>query len=171
MFTTDRDHDSFSLRRVAGPGVRGGAVLAAAALAVSGMLGPVATAAGPAPADLPGHTGRWMSHGRVLELRDDGTGTFSAWIGARDGTHVDLSRVPAPGPAEVSEVTGVRTQGAGAMSPSEAPGVGALVQIGVDDGTGVAHVEWSSGPRSMTSDLCPTTPLTREQMEILHCGA
>lgn len=171
-------------------GRRAGRVFAAAVLAAS-MTGAVSVAAAPigaapavpdaapapapapapSPAELADETGSWFSHGYTLELRDDGTGELAAWLGAFDGTRIQLSLIPAPGPATVAEVTGIEQIGAGALAPAEQPGVGGLVTMTFGDEVRTAHVEWTSGADRLTADLCPTEGLDAEQMSALRCGA
>lgn len=148
----------------------------AAALAATLSVAPAASAAPeapsvPSPADVVRETGSWLSHGRTLELRADGSGTFATWLGAFDGTRLQLRLIPAPGAATVAEVTAVETVGAGALAPDETPGLGGLVTVAVGEPIRTAHVEWTSGPRRMTADLCPAEGLTAEQMNVLRCGA
>lgn len=125
----------------------------------------------PVPADLVEETGSWFAHGYTLDLRADGTGTFAVWVGAFDGTRIDVSLIPAPGPATVAEVVGVETVGAGALGPDGTPGIGGLVTIAFGAPVRTAHVEWTSGPRRLTADLCPTEGLDAVAMAILRCGA
>ncbi|MFN3339237.1 MAG: hypothetical protein ACK40Z_06015 [Dietzia sp.] len=125
----------------------------------------------PSPAEVVRETGSWFSHGYTLDLRADGTGMFAAWVGAFDGTRVQLSLIPAPGSATVAEVTAVETVGSGGLAPGELPGIGGLVTIAFGDGVRTAHVEWSSGPRRLAADLCPTEGLDAAQMAVLRCGA
>jgi hypothetical protein len=125
----------------------------------------------PVPADLVEETGSWFAHGHTLDLRADGTGTFAVWVGAFDGTLVDVSLIPAPGPATVAEVVGVETVGAGALGPDGTPGIGGLVTIAFGAPVRTAHVEWTSGPRRLSADLCPTEDLDAVAMAILRCGA
>ncbi len=131
---------------------------------------PVATPV-PGPADLVGETGSWFAHGYTLDLRSDGTGTFAVWVGAFDGTRIDVSLIPAPGPATVAEVVGVETVGAGALGPDGTPGIGGLVTIAFGAPVRTAHVEWTSGPRRLSADLCPAEGLDAVAMAILRCGA
>lgn len=123
------------------------------------------------PADVVRETGRWFSHGRTLELRPDGTGTFAVWMGAFDGHLVQLRLVPAPGEATVAEVVAVDRMGAGALAPDEVPGIGGLVTVSFGRAARAAHVEWSSGPRRLAADLCATEGLDARAMEELRCGA
>lgn len=123
------------------------------------------------PADVVRETGRWFSHGRTLELRPDGTGTFAVWMGAFDGHLVQLRLIPAPGEATVAEVVAVDRVGAGALAPDEVPGIGGLVTVTFGQAARTAHVEWSSGPRRLAADLCPTEGLDARAMEELRCGA
>lgn len=166
-----------------GAGRVAGRVLITALLAVS-MTGGVSVAAAPigsaptvpadaapAPAELVQETGSWFSHGRTLELRDDGTGEFAVWLGAFDGTRIQLSLIPAPGAAAVAEVAAVHEVGAGALAPAEQPGVGGLVTITFGDAVRTAHVEWTSGAHRLSADLCPTEGLDAQQMAALRCGA
>lgn len=139
---------------------------------------PVALQSGPAmapavlsPADVVRETGSWFAHGYTLDLRPDGTGTFAVWIGAFDGNRVHLRLIPAPGEATVAEVVAVETVGAGALAPDELPATGGLVTIGVGQEVRTAHVEWSSGPRRLSVDLCPAEGLDAAAMEALRCGA
>lgn len=125
----------------------------------------------PVPADLVEETGSWFAHGYTLDLRADGTGTFAVWVGAFDGTRIDVSLIPAPGPATVAEVVGVETVGDGALGPDGTPGIGGLVTIAFGAPVRTAHVEWTSGPRRLTADLCPTEGLDAVAMAILRCGA
>ena len=125
----------------------------------------------PAPADLVRQTGSWYRHGRTLDLRADGTGTFATWVGALDGTLLRLRLVPAPGPAAVAEVTAVETVGAGALAPAEEPGVGGLVTMTFGAPVRTAHVEWTAGPTRHAEDLCPAEGLDADQMAALRCGA
>lgn len=125
----------------------------------------------PVPADLVEETGSWFAHGHTLDLRADGTGTFAVWVGAFDGNLIDVSLIPAPGPATVAEVVGVETVGAGALGPDGTPGIGGLVTIAFGAPVRTAHVEWTSGPRRLSADLCPTEDLDAVAMAILRCGA
>ena len=93
------------------------------------------------------------------------------WVGAFDGTRIDVSLIPAPGPATVAEVVGVETVGAGALGPDGTPGIGGLVTIAFGAPVRTAHVEWTSGPRRLSADLCPTEGLDAVAMAILRCGA
>lgn len=150
------------------------AMLAGATTVVAVSTGATPAATGPAvptPAEVVRETGSWISHGYTLELRPDGTGEFAAWVGAYDGTSIQLRLIPAPGPATVAEVTAVETIGDGGLGVDEVPGVGGLVTIAFGDAVRTAHVEWSSGPRRMTADLCPATGLDAAAMEALRCGA
>ncbi|MFN3601828.1 MAG: hypothetical protein ACK4UY_10625 [Dietzia sp.] len=160
---------------------RAGRVLVAASLVMS-MAGASTLAAAPtvavpvaspvpSPAEVVRETGSWFSHGYTLDLRADGTGMFAAWVGAFDGTRVQLSLIPAPGSATVAEVTAVETVGLGGLAPDERPGVGGLVTIAFGDAVRTAHVEWSSGPHRLSADLCPTEGLDAAQMAVLRCGA
>lgn len=128
-------------------------------------------AAVPSPADVVRETGRWFSHGRTLELRPDGTGTFAVWMGAFDGHRVQLRLIPAPGTATVAEVVAVDGVGAGALAPDETPGTGGLVTVSFGQAARTAHVEWSSGPRRLAADLCAAEGLDARAMEVLRCGA
>ena len=151
--------------------------VAAVAVSATVMVGAPAVSASPTaqgeapPAALVARTGGWFSHGRTLELRDDGTGTLAAWIGAFDGTRIELRLVPLDGVGEVAEVTGIEQIGRGALAPSETPGPGGLVTVEFGDPVPTAHVQWSAGARRMQADLCPVSGLTRSDMERLHCGA
>ncbi|MBB1042371.1 hypothetical protein G6018_09465 [Dietzia sp. DQ11-44] len=156
---------------------RAGRALAAAAL-VASMAGvstlvatPTSAAPVPSPAEVVRETGSWFAHGYTLDLRADGTGMLAAWVGAFDGTRVQVRLIPAPGPATVAEVTAVETVGRGGLAPDEQPGIGGLVTIAVGDEVRTAHVEWSSGPRRLAVDLCPTDGLDAEMMAVLRCGA
>lgn len=142
----------------------------ASAPSPAGSPAPVAAPV-PGPADLVGETGSWFAHGYTLDLRADGTGTFAVWVGAFDGTRIDVSLIPAPGPATVAEVVGVETVGAGALGPDGTPGIGGLVTIAFGAPVRTAHVEWTSGPRRLSADLCPTEGLDAVAMAILRCGA
>lgn len=136
------------------------------------LTGPaVAVVPHPAPSEVVRETGSWISHGYTLDLRPDGTGAFSVWRGAFDGTRVQLRLIPAPGAAAVAEVTSVEVVGAGALGADEEPGVGGLVTILFGDEVRTAHVEWSSGPRRLAADLCPAVGLDAAQMATLRCGA
>ena len=152
-------------------------MLAAASLVVS-MAGvstlvaaPTLAVPVPSPAEVVRETGSWFAHGYTLDLRADGTGMLAAWVGAFDGTRVQVRLIPAPGPATVAEVTAVETVGRGGLAPDEQPGIGGLVTIAVGDEVRTAHVEWSSGPRRLAADLCPTEGLDAEMMAVLRCGA
>lgn len=149
--------------------------LLASTLAVAPTVVVAAAVAAPAPVPAPHEvvreTGSWFAHGRTLDLRGDGTGTFASWVGAFDGTRLQLRLIPAPGPATVAEVTAVETVGAGALGPSETPGVGGLVTVVVGSPIRTAHVEWTSGPHRLAADLCPTVGLDAAQMNALRCGA
>lgn len=156
---------------------RAGRALAAVAL-VASMAGvstlvatPTSAAPVPSPAEVVRETGSWFAHGYTLDLRADGTGMLAAWVGAFDGTRVQVRLIPAPGPATVAEVTAVETVGRGGLAPEEQPGIGGLVTIAVGDEVRTAHVEWSSGPRRLAVDLCPTEGLDAEMMAVLQCGA
>ncbi|MFN7242976.1 MAG: hypothetical protein ACK4M5_06950 [Dietzia cercidiphylli] len=156
---------------------RAGRALAAVAL-VASMAGvstlvatPTSAAPVPSPAEVVRETGSWFAHGYTLDLRADGTGMLAAWVGAFDGTRVQVRLIPAPGPATVAEVTAVETVGRGGLAPEEHPGIGGLVTIAVGDEVRTAHVEWSSGPRRLAVDLCPTEGLDAEMMAVLRCGA
>ena len=153
--------------------VAGGAIVAAgptvASPTTSAATGPVPPV--PAPWEVVRETGSWFSHGYTLDLRADGTGMLAAWVGAFDGTRVQVRLIPAPGSATVAEVTAVETVGLGGLAPDEQPGVGGLVTIVVGDEVRTAHVEWSSGPRRLAADLCPTEGLDAEMMAVLRCGA
>ena len=156
---------------------RAGRPLAAAAL-VASMAGvstlvatPTSAAPVPSPAEVVRETGSWFAHGYTLDLRADGTGMLAAWVGAFDGTRVQVRLIPAPGPETVAEVTAVETVGRGGLAPDEQPGIGGLVTIAVGDEVRTAHVEWSSGPRRLAVDLCPTEGLDAEMMAVLRCGA
>lgn len=156
---------------------RAGRALAAVAL-VASMAGvstlvatPTSAAPVPSPAEVVRETGSWFAHGYTLDLRADGTGMLAAWVGAFDGTRVQVRLIPAPGPATVAEVTAVETVGRGGLAPDEQPGIGGLVTIAVGDEVRTAHVEWSSGPRRLAVDLCPTEGLDAEIMAVLRCGA
>ncbi|WP_245847675.1 hypothetical protein [Dietzia natronolimnaea] len=157
------------------------AVLAAPTLAAPTLATPspaVATPAAPSPAvtapspaEVVRETGSWFSHGYTLDLRADGTGMLAAWVGAFDGTRVQLRLIPAPGPATVAEVTAVETVGRGGLAADQQPGVGGLVTVAFGDEVRTAHVEWSSGPRRLAADLCPVEGLDAEMMAALRCGA
>lgn len=141
-------------------------------------IAPAALQSGPAmapailaPADVVRETGSWFAHGYTLDLRQDGTGTFAAWVGALDGHRIRLRLIPAPGEATVAEVVAVETVGGGALAPDELPGIGGLVTVGVGQEVRTAHVEWSSGPRRFSVDLCPTEGLDAGAMVRLRCGA
>ncbi|MBB1053888.1 hypothetical protein G6017_06145 [Dietzia sp. B44] len=156
---------------------RAGRVLVAAAL-VASMAGvstlvatPTSAAPVSSPAEVVRETGSWFAHGYTLDLRADGTGMLAAWVGAFDGTRVQVRLIPAPGPATVAEVTAVETVGRGGLAPDEQPGIGGLVTIAVGDEVRTARVEWSSGPRRLAVDLCPTEGLDAEMMAVLRCGA
>lgn len=151
----------------------GAPVVTAAPVADAPATGAVVAAAAGvlAPADVVRETGSWFAHGRTLDLRDDGTGTFASWIGAFDGTLLQLRLIPAPGEATVAEVTGIETVGAGALAPDETPGLGGLVTVTFGDPVRTTHVEWTSGPRRLSADLCPVEGLDAEQMNVLRCGA
>lgn len=150
----------------------GSAVVIAAPAAPDPAPGPAASAtAVPAPAAVVRETGSWFAHGYTLDLRSDGTGMLAAWMGAYDGTRIQLRLIPAPGAATVAEVTRVETVGAGGLAADEQPGVGGLVTVAVGDPVRTAHVEWSSGPRRLTLDLCPTEGLDAAAMAALRCGA
>ena len=125
----------------------------------------------PSPADVVRETGRWFSHGRTLELRPDGSGTFAVWMGAFDGHLVQLRLIPAPGEATVAEVVAVDRVGEGALAHDEVPGIGGLVTVTFGPAARTAHVEWSSGPRRLAADLCATEGLDARAMEELRCGA
>lgn len=127
--------------------------------------------AAPAPSEVVRETGSWFAHGYTLDLRSDGTGMLAAWVGAYDGSRIQLRLIPAPGAATVAEVTGVETVGAGGLAAEDQPGVGGLVTVLVGDPVRTAHVEWSSGPRRLTLDLCPTVGLDATAMTALRCGA
>lgn len=173
---------------VGGGGVRRGLVAAVVAVAMGATTAVVAAPTSAAPTvparavDAPGYpvptpsdvvreTGSWFAHGYTLDLRADGTGVFAAWVGAYDGTRVQLRLIPAPGEATVAEVTAVETVGAGGLAPDAQPGVGGLVTVAVGEAVRTAHVEWSSGPRRLAVDLCPTQGLDAAQMAALRCGA
>lgn len=144
------------------------------AIANPTLTGPaVAVVLHPAPSEVVRETGSWISHGYALDLRPDGTGAFSVWRGAFDGTRVRLRLIPAPAPgaAAVAEVTSVEVVGTGALGADEEPGVGGLVTILFGDEVRTAHVEWSSGPRRLAADLCPAVGLDAAQMATLRCGA
>lgn len=156
---------------------RAGRALAAVAL-VASMAGvstlvatPTSAAPVPSPAEVVRETGSWFAHGYTLDLRADGTGMLAAWVGAFDGTRVQVRLIPAPGPATVAEVTAVETVGRGGLAPEEQPGIGGLVTIAVGDEVRTAHVEWSSGPRRLAVDLWPNEGLDAEMMAVLRCGA
>lgn len=123
------------------------------------------------PTDVVRETGRWFSHGRTLELRPDGTGTFAVWMGAFDGHLVQLRLIPAPGAATVAEVVAIDRVGEGALAPDETPGIGGLVTVSFGRAARAAHVEWSSGPRRLAADLCAAEGLDARAMEELRCGA
>lgn len=142
-----------------------------AAAAPAPVAVPVAGVLSPAPAELVRETGSWFAHGRTLDLRADGTGTLAAWVGAYDGTRIQLRLIPAPGPASVAEVTAVENVGAGGLGPDERPAVGGLVTVSFGAPIRTAHVEWSAGPHRVVADLCPAAGLTAEQMNALRCGA
>ena len=143
------------------------------ARAVSGQpSGPaIAAASVPAPSDVVREVGSWFAHGYTLDLRRDGTGTFSVWLGAFDGDRVQLRLIPAPGPATVAEVIAVETVGDGALGPDARPGIGGLVTILFGEQETTAHVEWTSGPDRHAVDLCPTAGLDADAMNALRCGA
>ncbi len=143
------------------------------ARAVSGQpSGPaIAAASDPAPSDVVREVGSWFAHGYTLDLRRDGTGTFSVWLGAFDGDRVQLRLIPAPGPATVAEVIAVETVGDGALGPDARPGIGGLVTILFGEEITTAHVEWTSGPDRHAVDLCPAVGLDVDSMNALHCGA
>lgn len=143
----------------------------AAAPTALAVTAPATSAPAPAPREIVRQTGSWFAHGYTLDLHADGTGVFAAWVGAFDGTRVQLRLIPAPGPAVVAEVTGVETVGAGALGEAAQPGTGGLVTIGFGDAVRTAHVEWSAGPRRLTADLCPVEGLDAAQMAALQCGA
>lgn len=165
----------------AGRGIVRGALATALAVMIAGAATVVAVPTGaapavtgpavPTPAEVVRETGSWISHGYTLELRPDGTGEFAAWVGAYDGTAIRLRLIPAPGPATVAEVTAVETIGEGGLATDEVPGVGGLVTLAFGDAVRTAHVEWSSGPRRLTADLCPAGGLDAAQMAALRCGA
>lgn len=146
--------------------------------AAAAHVAPAAPGAGPAmapailsPADVVRETGSWFAHGYTLDLRQDGTGTFAAWLGAFDGHRFQLRLIPAPGEATVAEVVAVESVGSGALAPDELPGVGGLVTVAVGQEIRTAHIEWSSGPRRLSVDLCPTEGLDAQAMAMLRCGA
>lgn len=116
-------------------------------------------------------TGSWFAHGYTLDLREDGSGEFAVWIGAFDGTRIELRLIPAPGPATVAEITAIEQVGEGALAPHELPGVGGLVTATFGEPIRTAHVEWTSGANRLTADLCPTEGLNAQQMAALSCGA
>ncbi|WP_228549038.1 hypothetical protein [Dietzia sp. SYD-A1] len=158
------------------------ATVAASMVVVSGLVAAPTLAAptlaatspavtAPSPAEVVRETGSWFSHGYTLDLRADGTGMFAAWTGAFDGTRVHVRLIPAPGPATVAEVTAVETVGRGGLATDERPGVGGLVTISFGDAVRTAHVEWSSGPRRLAADLCPSEGLDADEMAALRCGA
>lgn len=151
-------------------------MMAGAATIVAAPLGAAPAGPGPvpvvpAPSEVVRETGSWISHGYTLDLRSDGTGVFSVWRGAFDGTRIRLRLIPAPGAATVAEVTAVEVVGAGALGADEEPGVGGLVTIMIGGGVRTAHVEWSAGPRRLAADLCPAEGLDAAQMATLRCGA
>ena len=121
--------------------------------------------------DVVREVGSWFAHGYTLDLRRDGTGTFSVWLGAFDGDRVQLRLIPAPGPATVAEVIAVETVGDGALGPDARPGIGGLVTILFGEEITTAHVEWTSGPDRHAVDLCPAVGLDVASMNALHCGA
>lgn len=123
------------------------------------------------PADVVRETGSWFAHGYTLDLRQDGTGTFAVWLGAFDGHRIQLRLIPAPGEVTVAEVVAVETVGRGALAADELPGIGGLVTVAVGREVRTAHVEWSSGPRRLSADLCPTEGLDAQAMSMLRCGA
>ncbi len=147
------------------------AVLVGTAAAPIGAAPAVPVPAVPTPSEVVRETGAWISHGYALELWSDGTGTFSVWRGAFDGTRVRLRLIPAPGAATVAEVTAVEVMGAGALGAEAAPAPGGLMTIMVGDPVRTAHVEWSSGPSRLVADLCPAQGLDAVQMAALRCGA
>lgn len=142
-------------------------IVAVPTVAAPAVTGPTV----PTPAEVVRETGSWVSHGYTLDLRPDGSGLFAAWVGAFDGTRIQLRLIPAPGSATVAEVTAIEKVGAGALGADEVPGVGGLVTIAFGDTVRTAHVEWSSGPRRLVADLCPTEGLDAAQMAVLRCGA
>ncbi|MBB1025609.1 hypothetical protein G6019_14480, partial [Dietzia sp. DQ12-76] len=90
-------------------------LVAAPTLAAPALAAPSPAVSVPSPAEVVRETGSWFSHGYTLDLRADGTGMFAAWMGAFDGTRVQLRLIPAPGPATVAEVTAVETVGRGGL--------------------------------------------------------
>lgn len=140
--------------------------------AVLHPAGPAVTApAVPVPSEVVREVGSWFAHGYTLDLRPDGTGTFSVWLGALDGDRVQLRLIPAPGAATVAEVTAIETVGDGALGPDARPGVGGLVTILFGEDLRTAHLEWTSGPDRHAVDLCPAAGLDVATMETLRCGA
>ena len=153
--------------RPAGP-----AVVEPAEPAIVRPAGPaVAVPAVPAPSEVVREVGSWFAHGYTLDLRQDGTGTFSVWLGALNGNKVQLRLIPAPGSATVAEVTAVERVGVGALGPDARPGVGGLVTILFGQDVRTAHLEWTSGPNRHAVDLCPAAGLDVATMEKLRCGA
>lgn len=138
---------------------------------LSGVSGPAVPEGVPSPADVVRETGSWFSHGRTLDLRSDGSGTFESWVGAFDGDRISLSLVPAPGEATVAEVVATESFGEGALPAGTRPGVGGLVTVTFGTGIRTAHLEWTSGPDRHAVDLCPAEGLDAAAMEALHCGA
>ncbi|KAA0917109.1 hypothetical protein [Dietzia sp. ANT_WB102] len=155
------------------PSPGGGAAPSAVARIAPAALdsGPSMAPAILSPADVVRETGSWFAHGYTLDLRQNGTGTFAVWFGANDGNRVQLRLIPAPGEATVAEVVAIETVGGGAMSPDEVPGIGGLVTVAIGQQIRTAHVEWSSGPRRLSVDLCPTEGLNAQDMATLRCGA
>lgn len=156
----------------------GDAPVGRSAPAAAAHVRPAAVESGPSmapavlsPADVVRETGSWFAHGRTLDLRQDGTGTFAVWLGAFDGHRIQLRLIPAPGEATVAEVVAIETVGAGALAPDERPGIGGLVTVGFGREIRTAHVEWSSGPRRLSADLCPAEGLDAAAMAVLRCGA
>lgn len=152
-------------------GVTATAVAAPTSAAPTVSAAVAAAPPAPAPWEVVRQTGSWIAHGYTLDLHSDGTGVFAAWVGAFDGTRVQLRLIPAPGPATVAEVTGVETVGDGGLARDAQPGTGGLVTIGFGDAERTAHVEWSSGPRRFAADLCPAEGLDAARMAALRCGA
>lgn len=158
--------------RAVGGQPSGPAIAAPAETAAGHHAGPAMAAPSvPAPSDVVREVGSWFAHGYTLDLRRDGTGTFSVWLGAFDGHRVQLRLIPAPGPATVAEVIAVETVGDGALGPDARPGIGGLVTILFGEKITTAHVEWSSGPDRHAVDLCPAVGLDEDTMNALRCGA
>lgn len=155
----------------AGPGDRSVPTAQAHIAPAALESGPVLAPAILSPADVVRETGSWFAHGYTLDLRQDGTGTLAVWLGAFDGHRIQLRLIPAPGEATVAEVVAVETVGRGALATDELPGIGGLVTVAFGQQIRTAHVEWSSGPRRLTVDLCPTEGLDAQAMAVLRCGA